>query len=73
MLVLIVSSAVGSNPAGVSPIISAASSRRNEGPEHRRGHGQVSGPFAEPIEPALRDTVHSLRQPSGNQIAPPPR
>jgi hypothetical protein len=27
----------------------------------------------EPIEPALRDTVHSLRQPSGNQIAPLPR
>jgi hypothetical protein len=43
------------------------------GAEHRRGHRQVSGPFAEPIGPALCDTVHSVQQPSGNQIVPPPR
>jgi hypothetical protein len=50
-----------------------ADSAGTAGAEYRRGHRQASGPFAEPIEPALRDTVHSLRQPSGNQIAPLPR
>ena len=64
----ITSSITGSNAAGVSPSISAASSTsRNEGASTAVVTSRCRARLSEVIEPPLRDLVNPLRQLSGNQ------